>query len=70
MTETTEDDEMSNYVPLSQRPVATLRLQAEQYRRMAATATVETQISLLRLAARIDALADKRKTSGGGSQPR
>ena len=61
---------MADYIPLSERPVATLRMQAEQYRRMAATArTAVTQGSLLKLADRIDALADQREreASGDGS---
>jgi len=61
---------MPDYVPLSQKSVATLRMEAAQYRRMAATARVaDTQSSLLRLADRIDGLADQREheACGGGS---
>jgi hypothetical protein len=64
------DAEMSDeYIPLSQRSAAQLRAEAEQYRCMAATAPAGIQHSLLRLAARIEALADRREVSGGGSQP-
>jgi len=53
---------MPDYIPLSQRSVAMLRIEATQYRRMAATACMaSTQSSLLRLADRIDALADERE---------
>ena len=52
----------SDYVPLSMRPVAMLRMQAGEYRRMAATARMaETRNSLLKLADRIDTLADQRQ---------
>ena len=53
---------MADRVPLSERPIAELRAQAEEYRRMAATARhLETQGSLLKLADRMDALADQRE---------
>jgi hypothetical protein len=53
---------MPDYIPLSQRSIAMLRIEAAQYRRMAATArTASTQGSLLKLADRIDALADERE---------
>ena len=63
------DAEMSDeYIPLSQRSAAQLRAEAEQYRRMAATAPADIRDSLLRLAARVEALADRREAGGGGSQ--
>jgi hypothetical protein len=61
----------SHYTPLSRRPIAELRAEAEQYRRMAATAsTADIENSLLKLAMRFDALADHRERNGGdgGSQ--
>jgi hypothetical protein len=64
------DAEMSDeYIPLSQRSAALqLRAEAGQYRRMAATAPADIRDSLLRLAARVEALADRREAGGGGSQ--
>ena len=56
------DAEMSDeYIPLSQRSAAQLRAEAEQYRRMAATAPADIRDSLLRLAARVEVLADRRE---------
>jgi len=53
---------VADRVPLSERPIAELRAQAAEYRRMAATARhLETQGSLLKLADRMDALADQRE---------
>src|ERR1700761_8377361 len=64
------DAEMSDeYIPLSQRSAAQLRAEAEQYRRMAATAPADIRDSLLRLAARVEVLADRREAGEGGSQP-
>ena len=48
-----------DYVPLSRRSSAQLRAEAQDYRRMAATARTEN--SLLKLAIRFDALADQRE---------
>src|ERR1700745_466166 len=54
------DAEMSDeYIPLSQRSAAQLRAEAEQYRRMAATAPADIRDSLLRLAARGEVLAGR-----------
>jgi hypothetical protein len=51
--------------PLAELSVAELRARAAECRRMAATATtVEARDSLLRLADRYDALADKREREG------
>jgi len=48
--------------PLSQLTVAELRAKAAEYRRMAATATTElVMANLLKLAERIDTLADRRE---------
>jgi hypothetical protein len=59
-----------DYIPLSQRSTAQLRAQAEQYRRMAATARMaNTENSLLKLAIRLDALADQRERGGSGGGP-
>ena len=59
-----------HHIPLSQRSAAQLRAQAEQYRHMAATARMaDTEISLLKLAIRFDALADRREAEAGGSGP-
>jgi hypothetical protein len=53
---------VADRVPLSERPIAELRAQAAEYRLMAATARqLETQGSLLKLADRMDALADQRE---------
>jgi hypothetical protein len=52
-------------IPPSTRSVAQLREEAEKYRRLAATArTVATLGALLRLADRLDALADWRERGG------
>jgi (p)ppGpp synthase/HD superfamily hydrolase len=49
------------FCPLSERPVHQLRAKADEYRQMARTArTADVEASLLRLADRLDALADKR----------
>jgi len=59
-----------HHIPLSQRSAAQLRAQAEQYRRMAATARMaDTEISLLKLAIRFDALADRREAEAGDNGP-
>jgi hypothetical protein len=53
---------MEEWIPLSQRSVAELRAQAHEYRRMAESArTMVVFESLLRLADRFDALADRRE---------
>ena len=53
---------MEGWLPLRQRPLRALRLQALTYRSMAATArTAEVAMALRRLAARFDALADRRE---------
>lgn len=60
-----------HHIALSQRSSAQLRAQADQYRRMAATARMaDTEISLLKLAIRFDALADQRECEAGGSRSR
>jgi hypothetical protein len=52
---------MQNWIPLSKRSVAELRAQAAAYRRLADGArTDEVAASLRRIAARYDALADRR----------
>jgi hypothetical protein len=49
-------------IPLPHRSVAQLRAQAEEYRRMAASArTPGVQASLFRLAQRLDALVEQRE---------
>jgi hypothetical protein len=49
------------FVTLSERPIHRLRARADELRQMARTArTVDVQVSLLKLADRFDALADKR----------
>ena len=49
------------FVTLSERPIHRLRARAHELRQMAGTArTADLQASLLRLADRFDALADKR----------
>jgi len=61
-----------DYRPLSQRSSAQLRAEAQNYRRMAATAhTADTENSLLKLAIRFEALAEQREreASEGGSRP-
>ena len=59
-----------HHIPLSQRSAAQLRAQAEQYRHMAATARMaDTEISLLKLAIRFDALADRREAEAGAMGP-
>jgi len=59
-----------HHIPLSLRSAAQLRAQAEQYRRMAATARMaDTETSLLKLAIRFDALADQREREALGSGP-
>jgi len=58
------------YIPLSQRSAAQLRAQAEEYRRMAATArTEDTMSSLLKLATWFGELADGREAREGASRP-
>jgi hypothetical protein len=53
---------MADPVPLSERPIAELRAQAAEYRRMAVTARqTATKRGLLKLADRLDALADERE---------
>jgi adenylosuccinate lyase len=48
--------------PLAEQPVAELRARADDYRLMAMTARTEVvRASLLRLAARFDALADRKE---------
>jgi hypothetical protein len=59
-----------DYIPLSQRSASQLRAEAEQYRRMAATAAADSRNSLLRLAARIDAFADQREGQGESDRSR
>ncbi|HTW71559.1 MAG TPA: hypothetical protein VME47_16850 [Acetobacteraceae bacterium] len=52
--------------PLSERSAAELRAQAVEYRRMAETARTPTALSgLLKLADRLDALADQREREEG-----
>ena len=61
---------LQSYLPLSQRSVAQLRAQAAIFRCMATSARAAVvRNSLLRLAVRIDALADQREVNGVGSQP-
>jgi hypothetical protein len=53
------------YVPVSQRATAELRARANEFREMAATATnQETADALLRLAHRLDAVAQRRASEG------
>lgn len=53
-------------IPLSERSISGLRARAAELRQMAQTATMEeTRLSLLVLAARFDALADKRVVDSG-----
>lgn len=53
---------MKPYRPLSERTPLELRVQAEEYRGMAATArTMEAKTSLESLAVRFDALAEERE---------
>ena len=66
------DAMQATYTPLSRRSVAQLRDQAERYHHMAATAnTAEVRNALLRLAARITALAEQREreATDDASQP-
>ena len=57
---------MADHVPLSERSVAELRGQAAEYRRMAEAARqLATRSGLLKLAARLDALADEREAIDG-----
>jgi hypothetical protein len=52
--------------PLAEQCVAELRTRAGDYRQMAVTATTEpVKASLLRLAARFDALADQKERTAG-----
>ena len=59
-------DHWRNWEPLAELTAAELRVLAINYRAMAATARMaETPETLLRLAARYDAMADARERSGG-----
>ena len=54
--------------PLAELSVAELRAKANQYRAMASTATTkDVRDSLLKLAERFDAMADRRESGGLGS---
>ncbi len=58
---------MEERVPLSQRSAVELRAQAAEYRRMAESAhTTGAFESLLRLADRFDALAERRDRAASG----
>jgi hypothetical protein len=60
-----------DYVPLSRRSSAQLRAEAQNYRRMAATARMaDTENSLLKLAIRFDALAELREHEASESGSR
>ena len=60
-----------DYVPLSRRSSAQLRAEAQDYRRMAATARMaDTENSLLKLAIRFDALAELREHEASESGSR